>query len=99
MLIFYEIPIILIVFVVLGLLGMDISFIVGIIKWLLIIAGVIGVLFGICIGLDPWDKKERIESLLTIIFSAALIILSIIGANYIDSLGYFSLYDILDWIF
>ena len=98
MIFFYEIPIILILFVVLGLLGMDISFISGIIKWLMIISGVIVALYGICIGLDPWDKKERIASILTIIFGVVLIILAVILANYIESLGSFSLYDILDWI-
>ena len=91
MIFFYEIPIILILFVVLGLLGMDIS---GIIKWIIIISGIITVLYGICIGLDPWDKKERIASILTIIFGVIMVILAI----YIGSLGSFSLYDILDWI-
>ena len=98
MIFFYEIPIILILFVVLGLLGMDISFISGIIKWLMIISGVIAALYGICIGLDSWDKKERIASILTIIFGVVLIILAVILANYIESLGSFSLYDILEWI-
>ena len=91
MIFFYEIPIILILFVVLGLLGMDIS---GIIKWIIIISGIITVLYGICIGLDPWDKKERIASILTIIFGVIMVILAI----YIGSLGSFGLYDILDWI-
>ncbi len=98
MVFFYEIPIVFVLFIVLGLLGMDISFVVGIIKWLMIIAGVIGILYGLCVGLDSFNKKEKIASLLTIIFSIVLIILSIIIANYIDSLGSFSLYDILQWI-
>ncbi len=91
MIFFYEIPIILILFIVLGVLGMDVS---GIIKWIMIISGIIAILYGICIGLDPWDKKERIASILTIVFG----VLTIVLANYIGSLGSFSLYNILDWI-
>ena len=91
MVFFYEIPIILILFIVLGALGMDVS---GIIKWIMIISGIITVLYGICIGLDPWDKKERIVSILTIVFGIIIIVLGV----YIGSLGSFSLYDILDWI-
>ena len=55
MIFFYEIPIILILFIGLGALGMDVS---GIIKWIMIMGGIITVIYGICIGLDPWDKKK-----------------------------------------
>lgn len=92
MIFFYEIPIFLILVVVLGLLGMDIS---GIIKWIMIIGGIITAVFGICSGLDPWDKAERIASILIIIIGVIMVILGI----YIGSLGSFHLYDILDWIF
>ena len=89
--IIFEIPIIFIVIVVLGLLGMNIA---KIVQWVTIIAGIINALYGIIIGIDPWDGKERIKSILFFLSGVILFIIS-----FRLETASFSLYDIIDKIF